>query len=264
MFVFISPIQLDKPVNVITGVKCPSDIAINSVGEIVITECYGDVVVLDREGKRQRSINRSDYKQFDTLCGVTVDKNDNVYFIDGEVSNIYKSDKNMNNIMIETIEQEKGGHVSIDSTGNLIMVIERGNKHIKIYNTQLEYVKHIEHSGSINLTHDDGGNLYVSIAHSHIQVFSKDGEFLYTFGCDKNGVNMLCEPWSVCVCGQYVYVTDYGNHNISVFTTEGEYVTSFGQKGSKDGEFHGPYGVCTDMDGFIYVCDCNNHRIQVF
>ena len=265
VFVFIPPTQLSKLVNVITGVKCPSDIAINSVGEMVITECYGDVVVLDREGKRLRSIKRSDFKHFDALWGVTVDKDDNIYFIDGEVSNIYKSDKNVNNVTIKAIKQEKPGHFGVDAVGNEIMAIERGNKHIRIYNTELEYVKHIEHSGPfINLTHDDGGNLYVSIAHSHIQVFSKDGEFLYTLGCDKNGVNMLCKPWSVCVYGQYVYVTDYGNHNISVFTTDGEYTTSFGQKGSKDGEFHGPYGVCTDMDGFIYVCDCNNHRIQVF
>ena len=62
----------------------------------------------------------------------------------------------------------------------------------------------------------------------------------------------------MCVSGQYVYVTDFGNHNISVFTTEGEYVTSFGEKGSNNGEFNGPCGVCTDMDGFIYVCDLNH------
>ena len=265
VFVSIPPTQLGKPVNVISGVKHPTSIAINSVGEIVITECLGNVVVLDRKGKRLRSIKRSDHKQFNVLCGLAVDKDDNVYFTDYKVSNIYKSDKNMDNVMIKEIKQEIPGHSGVDIVGDEIMVIERGNNHIKIYNTELEYVRNSKHSSTfIDLTHDDHGNLYVSVVNSCIQVLSKDGEFLYSFGYDGNGTNKLCKPHGVCVSGQYVYVTDFGNHNISVFTTDGEYVTSFGKKGSNNGEFNGPWGVCTDMDGFIYVCESYNHRIQVF
>ena len=265
VFVSIPPTQLGKPVDVITGVKYPVDVTINSVGEIVITECLGDVVVLDREGKRLRSIKGSDHKQFNRLCGLAVDKDDNVYFTDHMVSNIYKSDKNMDNVVIKEIKQKIPGHIGVDIVGDEIMVVGRGNDHIMMYNTELEYVKHSKHSNTfIDLTHDDHGNLYASVANSCIQVLSKDGEFLYSFGCDGNGVNKLCKPHGVCVSGQYVYVTDFGNHNISVFTTEGEYVTTFGEKGSNNGEFNGPWGVCTDMDGFIYVCDSYNHRIQVF
>ena len=225
VFVSIPPTQLGKPVNVITGVKYPTSIAINSVGEIVITECFKDVVVLDRKGKRLRSIKRSNHKQFNVLCGLAVDKDDNVYFTDYKVSNIYKSDKKMDNVMIKEIKQEIPGHSGVDIVGDEIMAIERGNNHIKMYNTELEYVKHSKHSNTfIDLTHDDHGNLYVSVVNSCIQVLSKDGEFLYSFGCDGNGVNKLYEPRCVCVSGQYVYVTDFDN--ISVFTTEGEYVTS--------------------------------------
>ena len=204
----------------------PTDIAINSVGKIVIIEYNRGVVVLDREGRR---LKQSDHKHFNTLCGVAVDKDDNIYLIDDEVNNIYKSDKSMNDVTIKEIDQEDPGLLSVDVVGDEIMVIEDGNNHIKIYNTELEYVKHSKHSGPfINLTHDDHGNLYVIDGNSCIHVFSKDGEFLYSFGCDENGVNMLCEPWGVCVSGQYVYVADYGNHNVSVYTIEGEYVTSFG------------------------------------
>ncbi len=55
-----------------------------------------------------------------------------------------------------------------------------------------------------------------------------------------------------------------GKHTISVYTTEGEHVTTFGKKGSNEGDFNGPYGVCVDKDGFMYVCDCVNNRVQVF
>ena len=41
-------------------------------------------------------------------------------------------------------------------------------------------------------------------------------------------------------------------------------MTIFSQYGDKSGEFNIPYGVCVDADGFVYVCDTSNHRVQVF
>ena len=49
-----------------------------------------------------------------------------------------------------------------------------------------------------------------------------------------------------------------------VFTIEGKLVTIFGQHGNKSGKFNIPYAVCVDADGFVYVCDISNHRVQVF
>ena len=65
--------------------------------------------------------------------------------------------------------------------------------------------------------------------------------------------------WSACV-----YVTDNRAGSITIFTTEGEYVTSFGQRGKEDGGIHHPWGACVDKDGFVYVCDAGNSRLQVF
>ena len=48
----------------------------------------------------------------------------------------------------------------------------------------------------------------------------------------------------MCVAGQYVYIANWKNHCISVFTTEGAYVTSFGRWGSEVGDFKHPWGVC--------------------
>ena len=66
----------------------------------------------------------------------------------------------------------------------------------------------------------------------------------------------------MCVSGQYVYVSDYWAHKITVFTTEGAHVATFGQKGGDSGNLNCPLGLCVD-DGFIYVCDQSN-RVQVF
>ena len=60
-----------------------------------------------------------------------------------------------------------------------------------------------------------------------------------------------------------VYISEWGNHRISVFTSEGRFVTSFGRKGNKTGEFMCPRGVAVDS-GVVYVCDRDNNRIQLF
>ena len=120
-------------------------------------------------------------------------------------------------------------------------------------------------SGIRDVSSDDDGNLYISdYVNSCIQVLNCEGEFLRSFGCDENGENRLSGPSGVCVAGQHVYVANFNNHMISVFTTRGEYVTSFGQEGSSKGDFNCSWGVFVDKDGFIYVCDNDNHRIQIF
>ena len=66
-------------------------------------------------------------------------------------------------------------------------------------------------------------------------------------------MNKLSGPWG-----------DWRNYNVSVFTTEGVYMTSFGREGSGEGDLKGPRGLRVDRDGLVCVCDRDNHRIQVF
>ena len=49
-----------------------------------------------------------------------------------------------------------------------------------------------------------------------------------------------------------------------MFTSQGNFVTSFGVSGKSEGQFKNPYGITVDVDGFVYVCDYGNSRIQVF
>ena len=127
-------------------------------------------------------------------------------------------------------------------------------------------IKDQEHFNFIrDISPDEHGNLYIcDPLNSRIHVLSNGGEYLRSFGCDGSGVNKLSAPCGIYVSSQYVYVTDSGNHTISVYTTEGEHVTSFGQGGCNEGDFNRPRGVCVDKDGFVYVCDTDNTRVQVF
>ncbi len=84
------------------------------------------------------------------------------------------------------------------------------------------------------------------------------------FGRQGEGRGKLFRPISITIdTSDRVYVGDL-NHCISVFTSEGQFLTSFGRKGEGPGEFNSPCGLAVDVSGVVYVCDCGNNRIQLF
>ena len=60
-----------------------------------------------------------------------------------------------------------------------------------------------------------------------------------------------------------VYVSEEYNHRVSVFTTEGQFVASFGQKGAGPGELNRPFGLAVDDSGVDSVCDSDNNRVLI-
>lgn len=62
-----------------------------------------------------------------------------------------------------------------------------------------------------------------------------------------------------------LYVTDgYGNSRVHKFSPEGTLLFSWGEPGTDPGEFNLPHNIEMDRDGYLYVADRENHRIQVF
>ena len=51
---------------------------------------------------------------------------------------------------------------------------------------------------------------------------------------------------------------------MSVFASEGQFLTSFGKMGAKPGEFRNPVGLAVDSSGVLCVCDFSNYRVQPF
>ena len=87
--VSIPPAQLGKPVKVFSGVKQPIDIVINSRGELVVAENRGSIIVLDKSGRRLRSVDKSHYG-FKRPEGIAVDKDDNIYMVDHDNESLFK------------------------------------------------------------------------------------------------------------------------------------------------------------------------------
>ena len=121
-----------------------------------------------------------------------------------------------------------------------------------------------EHFNSpLDITQDELGNMYVcDYGNNRVKLLNKQGEFQLSFSKKANG--QLIFPSGVCVVDQFVYVVELGGHCVSVFSRDGQFVTSFSKRGNKEGEFVYPRGICVDCDGFVYVCDRGNNRVQVF
>ena len=76
------------------------------------------------------------------------------------------------------------------------------------------------------------------------------------------GIPMFKYPWGVAVNARdEIAVTDQGNHRIQIFNSNGNYLRSFGWRGSKAGEFDRPRGIAFHKNGNIFVVDTGNNRI---
>ncbi|PIO69616.1 zinc finger, C3HC4 type [Teladorsagia circumcincta] len=146
---------------------------------------------------------------------------------------------------------------------------------------------------------DELGTIYVADKDNHrVQMFDKNGLFVGKFGTNGHGPGQLHNPLFIAVnnANHQVYVSDSSNHRICVFDVQGMFLFSFGTEGFHGGQFKFPRGVAVDsqvfssdgefictfgswgggagqlkgvealcvFDGGIVASDRENHRIQIF
>ena len=225
---------------------------------------YSNIIKLYTEGNRSTLVEQN---RVNALRMIAVDDEDNIYCIEETTNRILRCDRNGGNIQVQKIKHVKHGQGGLAVVREEVMVGVLDNRGtIMVYDKELNYVRRIEHRDMgyfYAISADSHGNLYCADYDiAMIQVFSNDGVFLRSFGCDGKGEKKVKRPWGLCVSGHYVYVCNGGSCNISVFTIDGVYVSSFGHGGSNEGDFSWPHSVCVDQDGFVYVTDHNNSRVQ--
>ncbi len=62
---------------------------------------------------------------------------------------------------------------------------------------------------------------------------------------------------------QNIYVTDSGNSRIQKFTSDGNFLLSWGDNGKEDSQFLSPAGITT-FENFVYVVDEKQNTVQKF
>ena len=98
-----------------------------------------------------------------------------------------------------------------------------------------------------------------------------EGRVLMTFGiAGKPAPYMSGEPFHRCTHTalsprQEIYISDgYGNSRVHKYSPDGKLLMSWGEPGTDPGQFNIPHNICCDPDGWVYVADRENHRVQVF
>jgi RHS repeat-associated protein len=188
---------------------------------------------------------------------------------------------------------EFSGPVGITYYGGNLYVADYGNDRIEELNEKGEYAgkfgskgKGVEQmEGPVSVAVNSSGNIAVSDLGNHrIDEFNSSGKFIQAsgYGVISNSENRFQICTTTCVAGlegsgegefaylqgvafsgSNLYVADYGNNRIEELNEKGEYVTTFGVKGTSKGEFEGPVEIAVNASGNLYITDLGNGRVQV-
>ncbi len=166
------------------------------------------------------------------------------------------------------------GAVGVDAKDNVyvfnrgphpMIVFDRDGRFLRSWGEGIFKRAHGLHMGpdeSVWLT-DDGD-------HS-VRQCSLDGKILLTLGIPGRPSPYMsglpfhrCTHTALSPKGE-IYVTDgYGNSAVHKFAPDGKHLSTWGGPGSDAGQFNIVHNICADADGWLYVADRENHRVQVF
>ena len=257
------PTSLAHPVRTIDRLSEPSGAALNSRGDLYITEYSADQVsVVDNSGQVCRAPS-SMARHLNHPTGIATDGDDNVY-----VACEHK-----------LLKFDKGGELirQIGAEGNMdgcpkgvkvhnkqVYICDSENHRIQIFSLSLEFIRSIGTEGSKvgqlsrpqDLAVDSKGNLYVTdTGNNRVQVLSPTGRYIHQFG--HKGAGRLSTPSGLHLTREHIFVAD-GNDRIAVFQHSGHFVSSFGLSGGQ------PRAITADCNGFVYVCDPGTNSVLVY
>lgn len=119
--------------------------------------------------------------------------------------------------------------------------------------------------------------VYVADTWNHrIQKFTHEGDFVAAFGQAGNigqvtdqGLGLFFGPRDIVLLADgRMLVTDTGNHRVQIMDRDGNFLGQIGGanglSGAGLGLFYEPVGMAIDHNGFLYVADTWNGRVQQF
>src|SRR5213596_3505687 len=165
--------------------------------------------------------------------------------------------------------------VAVDAADN-VHVFNRGAHPVIVFDRDGNFL-HSRGEGVFRRPHGitidpDGTRWLTDDLHHTIRQFTAAGKLLLTLGDpDKpsalHGGKPFNRPTHVALCPRTgdVYVSDgYGNSRVHKYTPDGRLLFSWGEPGTDPGQFNIAHNICCDPEGWIYLADRENHRVQVF
>ena len=257
VFVRMPPSELGDPVKIINLQDSPRGIAIKSTGEILISTCTA-VVATDKNGEKLSIVASSD--QYD-LFGIAVDQDDYIYVSDSNQGCLLKL--NPDGEIVKSFSTRNEMYLrGVTVHNNEVYLCSCGNSQVHILTKELVWKSKISLSSLVwpseVVVNTDGQTVYIcDHENSQIIVYSKNaGGVISRMAPEK-----LSHPCAICVSGSLIFISEWGENRVSVLTKDGRLVTTFGH-----GQYRlqRPSRIAVDSNGFVYVCDTGNNRVQVF
>jgi tripartite motif-containing protein 71 len=216
--------------------------------------------------------------------GLTCDQHSNLYVVDTGNCRVQKFNNAGNFIQLwgmfgtapSNFQNPTG--IAVDDKG-VVYVCDTGNHRVQRFDAQngaylSKWGRQGGGDGQFNApwgvaVDNLRGYVYVvDSANFRIQKFDRQGEFIMAWGSFGNAEGQFYFARGIAVdeSDGAVYVVDMGNHRTQKFDTSTNFLPqllgTWGTKGQEPGQFWNPWGIAVDRDGFVYITDSGNHRVQ--
>ena len=117
-------------------------------------------------------------------------------------------------------------------------------------------------AGPYGIAFNNREEMIVSEYGAHrVSILDTRGQKIRTFGSRGDSPHQMMRPTGIATDDSgNIYVCS--DRKLQKFTSTGELIKCVRREGGKEGKFDDPRGL-TLRDNLVYVCDRNNHRIQV-
>lgn len=268
----------DKIINLDGSIGEPWGIAFSNSKKWAVTDCTKHHVHIFNEDDQlvntigSRGTNNG---QFKNPRGVTFDSNNLLYVADQDNHRVQKFDGDGNYLLHFGSKGSSDGQFSdlkgIMAHNGKVYIAESSNKRISVFTTEGQFSHHIgkeqlnePYSVVINMNNE---LLVADNSHHCIYTFALDGQYLLKFETQRSSSNQLhlYSPVGLTTdaCG-FILITCNENHRVLIYDKKGNFIHSFGSKGSSSGHFSFPRQIAVSSSGSVYICDRKNSKIQIF
>ena len=168
--------------------------------------------------------------------------------------------------------------IAVDAQGR-VFVADTGNKRILVYDSDGNFINQIGNEGMaagqfeepVGLGIDQKDNLYVADTwNQRIQVFSPSQDGV-TFSPTLQwniaawfGEALDNKPYLALDNQGHIFTTDPESFRVLEFTTNGDFIRTWGDYGVGNAGFGLPVGIAVDSNGLVWVSDSVNNQLMRF